>query len=145
MCNMWLYIATRQNMPCTPVLIIYLHVPMLGESPKEYELLARLYPRTEWLADNHGGNIYGPSQSHQGSPIQGDEKNVTVQRQIQSRQQMTDKDRGPQIHNLYINVCVMVHGPQKRSQYWIHFLKPETAWDQLVSLRVTGSQATCCK
>lgn len=31
-------------------------------------------------------------------------KNVTVQRQIQSRQQMTDKDRGPRIHNLHINV-----------------------------------------
>jgi len=31
-------------------------------------------------------------------------KNITVQRKIQSWQQMTDKDSGPQIHNLYINV-----------------------------------------
>jgi len=41
-------------------------------------------------------------------------KNVTVQRKIQDRQQMTDKDRGPQIHNLYINVMSWFMDHKKR-------------------------------
>jgi len=75
-------------------------------------------------------------------------KTSLFERQIQGRQQMIDKDRGPQIHdhNLYISVMSLVHGPQKNGRYSIHFsLHPEVAWDRLVSLTHSQLQATCCK
>lgn len=134
MCSMWLYITTLQNTPCTPV----------GKKFKGIWIINPIVSKNWMISRQPWWQYLWSISISPGIPNSGRRKMSLFRNKFRAGNKWPTKIGDPRST---ICISMLCHGSwtTKKGQYWIHFLQPETDWDQLVSLTVTASQPTCCK